>query len=189
MELTEQVLDEAAAEASFSGIVTVDVGDRREVERCYGFAHRALQVPNTASTRFAVASGSKVFTALGYLHATGDRTNVLHLPVRGTGDGGIYTTAGDMHAFWQALTAGRIVSPATVAEMSRPRHDAPAENLRYGLGLWLHHIGPALVIEGYDAGVSFRSTHDPRTRTSATVVGKSAVGAWPVVRAVAPLFD
>ena len=48
--------------------------------------------------------------AVGYLDDEGLRTNVLHLPVRGNGDGGIYTTAADVHALWDALFAGRIVS-------------------------------------------------------------------------------
>jgi CubicO group peptidase (beta-lactamase class C family) len=34
--------------------------------------------------------------ALGYLAEDGTRTNIFHLPVRGTGDGGIYSTAGDI---------------------------------------------------------------------------------------------
>lgn len=38
--------------------------------------------------------------ARGYLHDDGLRTNVFHLPVRGNGDGGIYTTAADMAALW-----------------------------------------------------------------------------------------
>ena len=79
-------------------------------------------------------------TALGYLEIDGAWTNVLHLPVRGTGDGGIYTTAADMSAFWAAFFAGRIVSTEWVAEMVRPRSDVPSETLprRYGLGFWLH---------------------------------------------------
>src|SRR5262249_36530640 len=40
--------------------------------------------------------------AVGYLEADGLRTNVLHLPVRGSGDGGIYSTAADFSAFWRA---------------------------------------------------------------------------------------
>ena len=58
--------------------------------------------------------------ALGYLAADGPRTNLLHLPVRGCGDGGIASTAADIHAFWTALFAGRIVSMDWVAEMVRP---------------------------------------------------------------------
>jgi CubicO group peptidase (beta-lactamase class C family) len=50
-------------------------------------------------------------TALGYLPTDdGWRTNVLHLPVRGTGDGGAYSTVADVSALWRALFAGRIVS-------------------------------------------------------------------------------
>ncbi len=58
--------------------------------------------------------------ALGYLTADGLRTNVFHLPVLGTGDGGAYTTAADLSAFWDALFAGRIVPPERVAEMIAP---------------------------------------------------------------------
>src|SRR5262245_34363883 len=59
-------------------------------------------------------------TAVGYLHASGPRTNVFHLPVRGNGDGGVYSTAGDLSAFWPALFAGKIVPAGRVAEMVRP---------------------------------------------------------------------
>jgi hypothetical protein len=58
------------------------------------------------------------------------RTNVFHLPVRGSGDGGIYSTAADIHSLWTALFAGRIVSPHWVAEMVRPRSDVPSESMR-----------------------------------------------------------
>ena len=54
---------------------------------------------------------------------TAPRTNVFHLPVRGSGDGGIYSTAADISSLWRALFAGRIVSPDWVAEMVRPRSD------------------------------------------------------------------
>jgi CubicO group peptidase (beta-lactamase class C family) len=55
--------------------------------------------------------------ALGYLDGDGLRTNVLHLPVRGSGDGGVYSTAADVHALWSALYAGRIVPMGRFAEV------------------------------------------------------------------------
>ena len=65
-------------------------------------------------------------TALGYLPIDGvSRTNVFHLPVRGSGDGGIYSTAADISAFWQALFTGKLAPAAWVAEMVRPRSDVP----------------------------------------------------------------
>jgi CubicO group peptidase (beta-lactamase class C family) len=122
-------------------------------------------------------------TALGYLDADGDtRTNVFHLPVRGTGDGGIYSTAADFSSFWSAFFGGRIVSPEWVAEMVRPRSDVPEESRRYGLGFWLDASSDAVMLVGCDAGVSFTSAHDPVEEITYTVISNSTDGAWPVVR-------
>jgi CubicO group peptidase (beta-lactamase class C family) len=114
--------------------------------------------------------------ALGYLDADGPRTNVLHLPVRGVGDGGIYSTAADVRALWTAFLGGRIVSPASVEEMTRPRSDGHGR--RYGLGFWLHASSDVVSLEGYDAGVSFRSLHDPGRDLTCTVVSNWTNGAW-----------
>lgn len=325
LSIDDDALEAAIAKESFSGVLAIDQNAEQLLTRCEGFAHRALEIPNTRRTRFAIASGSKTFTALavmrliedgvftldtpvrsilsedlpliddrvtiehllthtsgigdyideeadwdaadyvlsvpvhtladteafvavidgfpqafepgekftycnggyvvlavvaqrasgrefhelvetevceraglantaflrsddlpadaalGYLFADGNRTNVLHLPVQGNGDGGIYSTADDMHTFWQAFVNGRIVTPETVAEMTRPRSDVPSEGLRYGMGVYLGGSGPELVMEGYDAGVSFRSTYDPTTNTTASVLGNSSEGAWPIV--------
>jgi CubicO group peptidase (beta-lactamase class C family) len=126
--------------------------------------------------------------ALGYLFDDGNRTNLLHLPVRGNGDGGIYSTVDDLHRFWCALVAGTIVRPGLVRSMITPRN-LSNEGLRYGLGCWLHPTGPAILAEGYDAGVSMRSIHDPATKTTATVLANSSEGAWGVAEALLELFD
>lgn len=126
--------------------------------------------------------------ATGYLPIAGtDRSNVFHLPVRGSGDGGISSTAADLRAFWAALFAGRIVPEARVAQLVAPRSEVPAERRRYGLGFWLAGTGPAVILEGYDAGVSFRSVHDPVTALTCTVVSNTSDGAWPVARRLADL--
>jgi len=333
MHVDPRTLDNAVAAKTFTGVVTVDVADRRILERCEGFIHRALRVPMTAQTRIAIASGSKAFTALavmrlvedgvlrldqpvrgllgddlpliddgvtlehllthtsgigdyldedsdwevsdyvlslpvhtlttseaflpmldghprkfapgerfaycnggymvlavlleratgdtyhealrrlvfepaglqrtgflplnglpadaapGYVLSEGDLVNTLHLPVLGNGDGGAFTTADDLHRFWLALLDGRIVSRATVEAMTRPRHDVPDENMRYGMGFWIHRTHPALVLEGYDAGASFRSTHIVETQTTVSVLGNSSEGAWPVISALAQAID
>jgi CubicO group peptidase (beta-lactamase class C family) len=117
--------------------------------------------------------------ALGYLGDEGLRTNVFHLPVRGNGDGGIYTTAADVHALWDALFAGRIVSPETVAEMVRPRSDAPENSIRYGLGFWLYASTGTVSLHGFDAGASFVTVCDPGGRFTYTVLNNKTRGAWP----------
>ena len=326
MTLTESEVDDlAAARSPFTGVVSVDVAGEPELVKAYGSAHRAHQVPNTPDTRIAIASGSKVFTALavlslveegvltldtpvrsilngdlpliddrvtlehllthhsgigdyideegdvevddyvlsvpvhtldqteaflpvldgfaqaftpgerfaycnggymvlalvaerasgtafhdlvqsrvfdragmsrsaylrsddlpadaalGYLDDEGNRSAVLHLPVRGNGDGGAFTTAGDLTIFWRALLNGQIVSTATVAEMMRPRAVVPDEGMRSGMGLFLLENHDALVIEGYDAGASFRSTHDPATQRTVSILGNSSEGAWTLI--------
>jgi CubicO group peptidase (beta-lactamase class C family) len=121
--------------------------------------------------------------AVGYLTTDGpSRTNVLHLPVRGSGDGGIYSTVADISSLWSAFFAGRIVSPEWVAQMVRPRSDVPQQSLRYGLGFWLHESSDAVILEGCDAGVSFRSVHDPGLRMTHTVISNTTTGAWPIAR-------
>ena len=59
--------------------------------------------------------------AIGYLQ--NGRTNVLHLPVRGSGDGGAFTTVADMRRFWAALFAGRLLlrSSASASWFARDR--------------------------------------------------------------------
>jgi CubicO group peptidase (beta-lactamase class C family) len=333
MQVDPTTLDEAVAKSAFTGVVTVDVGDRRTLERCEGFVHRGLRVPMTADARIAIASGSKTFTALaimrliedgrlrldqqvrellgddlpliddavtvehllthtsgigdyldeeadwepsdhvltlpvhtlttaeaflpmldghepkfdpgdrfsycnggymvlavllervtgetyhdavrrlvlhpaglertgflplnalpadaapGYVHDTGDLINTLHLPVLGNGDGGAFTTADDLHRFWLALLAGRIVSRDTLTAMIEPRHDVPEEHMRYGMGFWLHPTHEALILEGYDAGASFRSTHIIASQTTASVLGNSTEGGWPLIGALQDAID
>jgi CubicO group peptidase (beta-lactamase class C family) len=122
-------------------------------------------------------------TATGYLGADGLRTNVFHLPVRGSGDGGIYSTVADVHALWRAFLAGQIVSPSMVAEMVRPRSEAEGPR-RYGLGFWLTAHSDAVTLEGYDAGVSFYSVSDPSRGVTATVISNTTDGAWPAAQAI-----
>jgi CubicO group peptidase (beta-lactamase class C family) len=123
--------------------------------------------------------------ALGYLEIDSPRTNVFHLPVLGSGDGGIYSTAADVRRLWAALHAGRIVSTSWVSKMVEPSGDFPAGAKRYGLGFWLHESSSTVILEGYDAGVSFRTVHDPDTPLTYTVISNTSDGAWPLARALA----
>ena len=124
--------------------------------------------------------------ALGYLTIDGiTRTNVFHLPVRGSGDGGIYSTVADVSSFWRAFFAGQILSADWVAEMVRPRSEVPRGSRRYGLGFWLDASSDVVMLEGSDAGVSFRSVHDPGRQITHTVISNTSDGAWPLTRLLA----
>ena len=75
------------------------------------------------------------------------------MPLRGVGDGGLFTTLADLRSFWATLLAGRIVPPES-SPMTLPRSDPPDDDRRYGLGSWLPAGGDAIQLEGYDAGIS-----------------------------------
>ena len=120
--------------------------------------------------------------AIGYLEPDGLRCNVLHLPVRGNGDGGAYTTAADVRAFWTALGAGRIVSPASVEEATRPRRLDASTPHDYGFGFWLRPAGGVIEMEGNDAGATFRSLHRPSDGLTCTVLSNTTNGAWPITK-------
>lgn len=85
---------------------------------------------------------------------------------------------------WRALRAGDILEPAALAAAWRPRSDVPTENSRYGLGFWPHASRSAVMLEGYDAGVSFRTVHNPESDTTHTVIASWSDGAWPMTRAL-----
>jgi CubicO group peptidase (beta-lactamase class C family) len=127
-------------------------------------------------------------TALGYLHVDGLRTNVLHLPVRGCGDGGAFGTADDLHALWAAWMGGRVVSPATIERMTTP-HSTTSSGWRYGLGCWRSKHTDAVELEGHDAGVSAWTGHRPATGVTATVLSNTSEGAWPLVEALRAYVD
>jgi CubicO group peptidase (beta-lactamase class C family) len=144
---------------------------------------RVCKPAGMADTAFLRSDELPARAALGYLEIDGAwRTNVFHLPVRGTGDGGIYSTAADISSLWRALFAGRIVSTDWVSEMVRPRSHVPSESKRYGLGFWLHASTDTVMLEGCDAGVSFRTVHDPGVSRTHTVISNTTDGAWPIAR-------
>jgi CubicO group peptidase (beta-lactamase class C family) len=144
---------------------------------------RVCEPAEMAGTAFLRSDELPGRAALGYLEIDGAwRTNVFHLPVRGNGDGGIYSTAADISSFWRAFFAGRIVSTAWVSEMVRPRSDVPSESKRYGLGFWLHAATDTVMLVGSDAGVSFRTVHDPHAGVTHTVISNTTRGAWPITR-------
>lgn len=93
--------------------------------------------------------------------------------MRGSGDGGIYTTAADVSAFWRAVFGGAIVREETLAEMLEPR-SAVSDDLGYGLGFWLPR-GGAVRLHGGDTGVRFATVHDPERALTWTLLGNTEV--------------
>jgi hypothetical protein len=89
----------------------------------------------------------------------------------------------------RARGSGRIVSPDALALMMTPRSDWPEESRRYGLGFHLHASREAAWLEGYDAGVSIISLHEPRQDLTHTVISNRTDGAWPIVNLLTSSWD
>ena len=146
-------------------------------------SQRVLEPAGMTATAFHRGDQLPGSAAIGYLDdELGWRTNAFHLPLRGTGDGGAYSTLDDFDRFWTALFAGAILPAAVVDDMVRTHQHAPAQSLDYGLGFWLRPDRATAMLEGCDAGVSFRSAHDRTSGLTYTVAGNTTDGAWPLVR-------
>jgi CubicO group peptidase (beta-lactamase class C family) len=143
---------------------------------------RVCQPAGMVSTAFRRTDELDGDVATGYLKAMGLRSNVLHLPVLGSGDGGIFSTAEDVHRLWQAFWDGAIVSPESVATMTTPHDGGNDPDKAYGFGFWLRPSSHAVVSEGYDAGISFRSISHTDRRITHTVISNWSDGAWPMTR-------
>lgn len=165
-------------------VVLALIAERASGVSFHELARRRVTEPSEMhDTEFLRSDELPGRAALGYLEVDGVvRTNVFHLPVRGSGDGGIYTTVADVSSFWRALFAGRMVSRALVTELVRARSVVPRHSMRYGLGFWLHESTGVVILAGSDAGVSFRSEHDPAQRITHTVISNTTEGARPIAR-------
>lgn len=143
---------------------------------------RVTEPAGMAQTGFLRSDELPGIAALGYFDTDGLRTNIFHLPILGNGDGGAYSTTEDMHLFWTSLFEGKIVPSTWVEEMVRPRSHDPQEKMRYGLGFWLDETTDTVMLEGYDAGASFWTAHDPGGAFTCTVMSNTNDGAWPIAR-------
>lgn len=141
---------------------------------------RVLDPAGMVDTAFERSDRLPAGTAIGYV-ADG-RTNVLHLPVRGAGDGGAYSTLRDLEALWQSLFAGRIVPIPVVERLVQGRSETAGGRHRYGLGFWLRVDRETVMLEGSDAGVSCRTAYDRPSGLMYTVISNVSSGAWPLVK-------
>jgi len=125
--------------------------------------------------------------AIGYLAVDRPRTNVFHLPVLGSRDGGIYTTVADVHALWGGAgrRSHRADGPGGADAATTQRGSDRIKAVRTGVLAGCHGPGGDA---GMDAGVSFHSRHDDGAGLTWTVVSNTTDGAWPIVRHLAELL-
>jgi CubicO group peptidase (beta-lactamase class C family) len=141
---------------------------------------RVLDRAGMVATGFFRSDRVPAGAAIGYL-ADG-RSNVLHLPVRGAGDGGASSTVDDLVALWDALFAGRIVPLPMVERLVEARSDVPSERRRYGLGFWLGQDDDTVMLEGMDAGISCRTACHRPSGVAYAAVSNTSSGVWRLAR-------
>ena len=176
-------VDRVAHENAFSGVVRVDLGAgfRSTSSCCSAYANRpGWRTPRSfapMNSRAAPRSATSAATSPGPTGST--------YRSAATATAASTRPLADIHALWVAFFAGRIVSVSNVAEMVKPRSEIPEASERYGLGFWLPGTARAVELEGYDAGVSFRTVHDPETTLTYTVIANTSEGAWPMTEHLA----
>jgi hypothetical protein len=113
-------------------------------------------------------------TANGYLE---DRstTNIYHLPLRGGGDGGMYTTTDDLRAFWDSLFSHRILSADLTAAYLETHSTFDAAS-GYGCGIYKRLDDSIYAIAGDDAGVGFDSRYVMSERLTINILSNITNG-------------
>ena len=122
------------------------------------FIHQhVLEAANMRRSGFYAFNDLPANSANGYL---GDRrtTNIYQLPLKGGGDGGMYTTTDDLHAFWDSLFGNRILS-RELTETYLNTHYVFNDTNGYGCGIYKRLDGSMFSIVGSDAGVGFNSRY------------------------------
>lgn len=60
----EEALDQVVTKENFSGVISIKENNKIIYQRAFGFAERANERLNNIETKFAIASGTKFFTAI-----------------------------------------------------------------------------------------------------------------------------
>jgi CubicO group peptidase (beta-lactamase class C family) len=150
------------------------------VERLTGSSYRDFIESEVLGPAGMVDSGFFAFdelppnTASGYLNE-GLKTNIYKVPVRGGGDGGMYTTARDLDSFWRSLLSHRILGEGLLEEWLSPKV-AINERSSYGYGVYRRNSGGQYFIVGGDHGVGFDSRYLPESGLTISILSNESDG-------------
>jgi CubicO group peptidase (beta-lactamase class C family) len=113
-------------------------------------------------------------TANGYLR---DRrtTNIYQLPLRGGGDGGMYTTTDDLRVFWDSLFSHKILSKDLTTTYLKT-HAVLNTTSGYGCGVFKRLDDSRFAIVGSDAGVGFESRYSVQDRLIVNILSNITSG-------------
>jgi CubicO group peptidase (beta-lactamase class C family) len=133
-----------------------------------------LQAANMHRSGFYAFNDLPPNTANGYL-ADRRTTNIYQLPLRGAGDGGMYTTTDDLRAFWHSLFSNGILSKE-LTETYLSTHWAFDGTDGYGCGIYKRLDSSMFWIEGGDAGVGFDSRYLSKEKLTINILSNVTNG-------------
>ncbi len=110
-------------------------------------------------------------------------SNIFDIPPVGGGDGGAWSTAGDLMLFWDAFQNNILLGPTMTARMVKKQVDVSEDDcIGYGYGLWLKDIGhtTAWYLQGCDPGASVSILMDPTKNIRFAVLSNTSGGVWDV---------
>jgi CubicO group peptidase (beta-lactamase class C family) len=167
----EQVIQSFTEKGEFTGTVLVARGSDMLFSKAYGHANREEQTPNTAATKFRVASITKQFTAAAILlleergklkiddpvkkylpeaPASWDRMTIFHLLTHTAGLPGLGMPLADKAG---PAAADRSLAAVVARLMERPLSSAPGEIFTYGNAAYfvLGHLIQKISGQSYEA--------------------------------------
>ncbi|MBF9016823.1 MULTISPECIES: serine hydrolase [unclassified Oceanispirochaeta] len=160
------------------------------IERISGMLYRdfmtkyVLEPSGMKNSGFYSFNDLPANTALGYTSVEGQLvSNIYHLPIRGGGDGGMYSTSDDIHRFWKAFLSGKILSKETLKGYLQSQVKI-SEKCDYSFGYYLpsSDSGTSLLMEGCDVGIGFKSKYILKENLTLTVISNKTEGEKEIFR-------
>jgi CubicO group peptidase (beta-lactamase class C family) len=133
-----------------------------------------LRPAGMADSGFFAFNDLPANTANGYL-ADHKTTNIYDVPIRGGGDGGMYTTSDDLRRFWNSLFAYQVLSRELTDVFLTTQH-AFNEISGYGCGLYKKLDDSIFAIMGSDAGMGFDSRYVENRATVINILSNRTDG-------------
>jgi len=146
-----------------------------------------LQAAHMHNSGFYAMNDLPANTANGYLE---DRktTNIYQLPLRGGGDGGMFTTTDDMCSFWDSLFSYKILSKE-LTDTYLSTHHAFDDVVGYGCGVYKRVDNSMYMLEGGDAGVGFNSRYFVADKMTVNILSNITDGEEDMRDVVVDFFE
>ena len=110
-------------------------------------------------------------------------SNIYSIDAKGSGAGGVFTTAEDLEKFWESLFNYQLISKEMVDQMMTS-HSVINEIISYGYGVWLRNEDGIHVpyIQGSDPGISAISWYHPSKKAMITLLSNYEDDVWEMSR-------